>query len=44
MWAWAGSSFLLGGRFVFLGLGELVHAVVQIGAMYGLLLYIIIKV
>ena len=44
MWACAGSRFLLCGRFDILGLGELVHAVVQIGAMYGLLLYIIIKV
>ena len=44
MWAWAGSRFLLVGRFDILGLGERVHAVAQIGAMYGLLLYIIIKV
>ena len=44
MWACGGGSFLLGGRFDILGLGERVHAVFQIGAMYGLLLYIIIKV
>ena len=44
MWACGGGRFLLVGRFDILGLGELVHAVVQIGAMYGLLLYIIIKV
>ena len=38
MWTWAGSSFLLGGRFDILGLGELVHAVFQIGGDDGLLL------
>ena len=44
MWAWTGSRFLLGGRFDILGLGELVHAVIQIGAIYGLLLHVFIKV
>lgn len=44
MWAWAGIRLLLGGRFDFLGLGELVHAVIQSGAIYGLLLHVFIKV
>ena len=44
MWACGGGRFLLGGRFDILGLGELVHAVFQIGGIYGLLLYVIIKV
>jgi hypothetical protein len=44
MWACSGDSFLFVGRFEFLGLGELVHAVVQIGAIYGLLLNHLIKV
>ena len=38
------SSFLLGCRFVFLGLGGRVHAVLQIGVVYGLLLYVLIEV
>ena len=44
MWACAGSRLLLGGRFDFLGLGELVHAVIQIGGIFGLLLNNLIKV
>ena len=35
---------LLRGRFDFLGLGERVHAVFQIVAFYGLLLYVLIEV
>ena len=34
---------LLRSRFVFLGLGERVHAVLQIGVVNGLLLYVLIE-
>ena len=37
------SSFLLRCRFVFLGLCERVHAVLQIGVVNGLLLYVLIE-
>ena len=44
MWACGGGRLLLGGRLDILGLGELVHAVVQIGGIFGLLLNNLIKV
>ena len=44
MGACGGGRFLLGGRFDIFGLGECVHAVIQIGGIYGLLLHVFIKV
>jgi hypothetical protein len=44
LWSTAWLRALLGGRFDIFGLGELVHAVFQIGVGYGLLLNVFIEV